>query len=108
MCLQSAQLSSATEKVEAEELKKAKEYIKGKLAMGLEGSDDVVEYLVSQETIRGEIMLPAEKAKMVDRVTADDVLRVAQDIFVNKKLNLAVIGPKASEAKLRRILNLES
>jgi predicted Zn-dependent peptidase len=97
----------ATEKVDTEELKKAKEYIKGKLAMGLEGSDDVVEYLVSQETIRGEITLPEEKRKHIDRVTADDILRVAQDIFVNKKLNLAVIGPKASEAKLRRMLNVE-
>ena len=94
----------ATEKVEASELKKAKEYIKGKLAMGLEGSDDVVEYLVSQETIRGEITLPKEVAKRIDQVTADDVLRVAGDIFVNKKLNLAVIGPKASVAKLKKLV----
>ncbi len=94
----------ATEKVDAEELKKAKEYIKGKMAMGLEGSDDVVEYLVTQETIRGEITLPKEKAKMIDKVTADDVLRVAKDIFVNKKLNLAVIGPKANKKKLEKLL----
>ncbi len=94
----------ATEKVDAEELKKAKEYIKGKMAMGLEGSDDVVEYLVTQETIRGEITLPKEKAKMIDRVTADDVLRVAKDIFVNKKLNLAVIGPEANKKKLEKLL----
>lgn len=94
----------ATEKVEATELKKAKEYIKGKLAMGLEGSDDVVEYLVGQETIRGEITLPKEVAKRIDRVTADDVLRVARDIFVNKKLNLAVIGPKASTTKLQKLV----
>ncbi|MFZ3031590.1 MAG: pitrilysin family protein [Candidatus Moraniibacteriota bacterium] len=96
----------ATEKVAADELKKAKEYIKGKMAMGLEGSDDVVEYLVTQETIRGEIVLPKEKAKLVDRVTAEDVLRVAKDIFVNKKLNLAVIGPKASKQKLIKIVTL--
>lgn len=96
----------ATEKVEADELTKAKEYIKGKLAMGLEGSDDVVEYLVTQETIRGEIVLPTEKRKMVDAVTADDILRVAKDIFVNKKLNLAVIGPKANKMKLEKLLSL--
>lgn len=94
----------ATEKVDAEELKKAKEYIKGKMAMGLEGSDDVVEYLVTQETIRGEITLPKEKAKMIDKVTADDVLRVAKDIFVNKKLNLAVIGPKVNQKKLEKLV----
>lgn len=90
----------AMEKVDAAELKKAKEYIKGKMAMGLEGSDDVVEYLVTQETIRGEIVLPKTKAKLVDKVTADDVLRVAKDIFQNKKLNLAVIGPHPDKKKL--------
>lgn len=90
----------AMEKVDAAELKKAKEYIKGKMAMGLEGSDDVVEYLVTQETIRGEIVLPKEKAKLIDKVTADDVLRVAKDIFQNKKLNLAVIGPHPDKKKL--------
>lgn len=90
----------ATELVEASELKKAKEYIKGKMAMGLEGSDDVVEYLVTQETIRGEIVLPKEKAKLIDKVTAADVLRVAKDIFQNKKLNLAVIGPHPDKKKL--------
>ncbi len=97
----------ATEKVEAAELTKAKEYIKGKMAMGLEGSDNVVEYLVSQETIRGTITLPEEKGMAIDKVTAEDVLRVAKDIFVNKKLNLAVIAPKASKEKLEKILTLE-
>lgn len=96
----------ATEKVDTEELKRAKECIKGRLAMGLEGSDDVVEYLVTQETIRGEIVLPKEKAKLIDKVTAEDVLRVAKDIFVNKKLNLAVIGPHPDAKKLEKLTQL--
>ena len=90
--------------VEADELRKAKEYIKGKLAMGLEGSDDVVEYLVTQETIRGEIVLPKEKAKLIDQVSAADVLRVAKDIFQNKKLNLTVIGPHPDQKKLMKLV----
>ncbi len=50
--------------------------------------------------------LPKEKAKLIDSVTAEDVLRVAKDIFVNKKLNLAVIGPKANKAKLLKLLKI--
>lgn len=94
----------ATEKVEAEELKKAKEYIKGKIAMGLEGSDDVVEYLVNQETLKGKIVLPKEFAKSIDKVTADDVLRVAKAIFTNKRLNLAVVGPHAHQKELEKLV----
>lgn len=96
----------ATEKVSEEELTRAKEYIKGKMAMGLEGSDDVVEYLVSQETLRGKIILPKERVKMIERVTAAQVLRVAKDIFQNRKLNLAVIGPHEKKETLERLLKL--
>jgi predicted Zn-dependent peptidase len=39
-------------------------------------------------------------------VTADDVMRVAKDIFQNKKLNLAVIGPHKNGEKLRKMLKL--
>lgn len=94
----------ASEKIADDELEKAKEYIKGKLAMGLESSDDVVEYLVNQETIKGEIVLPKEKAKLINQVTAADVLRVAKDIFQNKKLNLAVIGPHVHQKELEKLV----
>ncbi len=96
----------ATEPVSEEELSRAKENIKGHFALGLEGSDDIAEYLVTQETLRHEIVLPKERMKMIDKVTAADVLRVAQDIFQDKKLNLAVIAPKADRKKLEKLLVL--
>ncbi len=97
----------ATELVTSQELTKAKEYIKGKMAMGFEGSDDVIEYLVGQEVSRGEIILPAEKITRLEAVTPEDILRVAQEIFVNKRLNLAIIGPHAGKAKLEKMLRFE-
>lgn len=96
----------ANEKVSAEEMKKAKDHIKGQMALAFEGSDDIVEYLVTQETLLGKIVLPKEKAKEIDKVTADDVFRVAKDIFQNKKLNLTVIGPNADQKKLEKIVKL--
>lgn len=96
----------ANEKVSAEEMKKAKDHIKGQMALAFEGSDDIVEYLVTQETLLGKIVLPKEKAKEIDKVTADDVFRVAKDIFQNKKLNLTVIGPNADKKKLEKIVKL--
>jgi predicted Zn-dependent peptidase len=29
----------------------------------------------------------------IDNVTAKDLMRVAKDLFVNEKLNLAIVGP---------------
>jgi predicted Zn-dependent peptidase len=74
--------------------------------MSLEGSDEVVEYLVSQEILRGKIDMPHDKMKKVDVVTAEDVLRVAKDLFVNKKLNLVVIGPHTNKTRLGKLLVL--
>lgn len=98
----------ATERVGEEELRKAKEYIKGGMAMGLEGSDDVAEYLVTQEILRNEVVLPKDKVRAIESVTADDVLRVAQDIFRNDRLNLVVLGPHDGrrETRLGKMLDL--
>lgn len=95
----------ANEEVGAEELTKAKEYIKGKLAMGFEGSDDVVEYVVTQETLFGKVTTLEEKRKQIERVTAEDILRVAKDIFKNSKLNLAVIGPHVHQQELEALVH---
>jgi predicted Zn-dependent peptidase len=43
---------------------------------------------------------------MIDKVTAADVLRVAQDIFRNEKLNMAIIGPHTNDKQLIRSLFL--
>lgn len=93
------------ELVSKEELKKAKEGIKGRMAMGLEGSDEVVEFLVGQEVLTGNIKLIKDRVKEIDAVTAEDVLRVAKSIFQDAKLNLAVIAPKANIKKLKSILH---
>lgn len=96
----------AAELVDEKELQKAKDYIKGHFALGMEGSDDVVGYLVTQEVLRHKITLPQEYSQMIDRVTAADILRVAKDIFKNEKLNLAIIGPHINSKQLIKILSL--
>ena len=75
------------------------------MALGLEGSDDVVEYLVGQEVLQNKIVLPKDKIKAIDKVTAEDVLRVAKMIFTDSRLNLAVISPNVKKAKLEKLLH---
>lgn len=95
-----------TEEVRPHELKKAKDGLKGRMAMGLEGSDDVAEYFVGQEALIGEIKLPREKMREIDKVTAADILRVAKKIFTEAGLNLAVIAPNPNKTKLTKLLSL--
>lgn len=93
-------------KVSDEELGRAKEYIKGKSVMGLEASDEMALFLVNQEVEKGRIMEQEEIFKKIEKVTADDIMEVAREVFKVESLNLAVIGPHKNEEKLRVLLKL--
>jgi predicted Zn-dependent peptidase len=96
----------ATEKVSEKELQKAKNYIKGKSVMGLESSDEVAMFFVDQEIKKKKILTISEIFAKIDKVNASDILRVAADIFKEKGLNLAIIGPHKDEKKIKSLLKL--
>lgn len=87
------------------ELKKAKDYLKGRSVIALESSDSMASFIAMQELYSGKILTPEEKFAKIDAVTAGDIKRVANDIFVENKLNFAAIGPFADEKEIKNILN---
>ncbi len=80
-------------KVPAKELKKAKEYIKGKTALSLESSDELAAFYGVHELLEKRILTPKEIYAKIDKVTSGDILAVAKDIFKPQGLNLALVGP---------------
>ena len=93
-------------KVSEKELQKAKDNLRGRTALSLESSDEVASFLVGQELAKRKIEMPDEILARIDKVTSNDILRVAKDVFVNNKLNLAIIGPVENSKFLERICNL--
>lgn len=91
--------------VGAKELKKAKDYIKGKSVMHLEASDEVAMFLADQEMKRSRILMIDDVCAEIDKVTAKDLQRIAREIFRSDRLNLAVIGPHDSSVAIRKSLN---
>ncbi len=85
--------------VSAEELQKAKDYVRGSTSLSLDGTDTQASFYATQEVMRQEVMTPEQKLDMIDKVTASDIKKVAQDIFKNEKLNLSVIGPFLDKEK---------
>ncbi|HUW71669.1 MAG TPA: pitrilysin family protein [Candidatus Humimicrobiaceae bacterium] len=92
-------------KVPEKELKKAKDNVKGKLALSLETSDALASFYVGQELLEKEILTPEEIYKKIDKITQNDILKTAKDIFRPEKLNLALIGPFKDKTKFQRLLN---
>ena len=92
------------ELVPEEELQKVKDCIIGNFYLGLESSDSVAEYYGDQEILRREVLTPQEKVEKVKAITSQDIKRVANKIFKNQGLNLAVIGPIKDKKPLLKIL----
>ena len=56
--------------------------------------------------MKKKITALSDKFKLIDKVTEDDIMRVAKDVFRNEKLNLAVIGPHKDKSKLEKTIKL--
>lgn len=96
----------AEEKVQEKEFQRAKDFVKGKSVMNMESSDEVAMFYVDQAIRKQKIMTLDDIFKKIDAVKTSDILRVAKDIFQEKKLNLAIIGPHKDSEKLMRLLKL--
>lgn len=87
------------------ELKKAKEYLKGHFALALENTTAVNRYFGEQELLEDKIETPEEAYAQVDKVTLDDITRVAKEFFVPERLNLSLIGPYNTQAEFEKVVN---
>jgi predicted Zn-dependent peptidase len=74
------------------ELQKAKDYIVGNFAIGLETSEDVADFFGFQELLREEILKPKDYIAKIKSVTTKDIQKVLKEIMKEKNLNFALIG----------------
>jgi len=93
-------------KVSAEELNKAKQYIKGTLTLSLETSDEIANHAASTMINIGRVRHLSEILEGIETVTAADVQRVARDLLKTSKLNLAIIGPHVHKEPFTRLLRV--
>ena len=86
------------------ELCKAKEFLKGHLALALEDTSDVSSFFGDQELFSDKVLTPEEVFKEIDKVTMDEVNFEAKRLFVLERLNLAIIGPYKDDSKFKSML----
>ena len=92
-------------KVSEKELRKIKDYLRGKIILGMESLDAQASFYCTQELLRNRILPIEEIIKEIEKVKANDIMRVAKDIFKEERLNLAIIGPyKGREEEFKRLL----
>jgi predicted Zn-dependent peptidase len=79
--------------VAAAELRRAKDHLKGSLMLSLENTASRMSHLARQEIYFERHFGLDETLAGVERVSAEDVQRVASDLFANGSLAATVVGP---------------
>ena len=86
-----------TVKVSADELKKAKEQLKGNLMLSLESSSSRMNQLAKQEMYFERFFSLDEIIDEIEKVTEEKIQRLANRLLDNSFFNLAVLGPIKKE-----------
>lgn len=94
------------ELVSPAELKKAQDYILGNLYMGLETTDSLAEFYLEQEVVNKKLLTPQEVEKEISKVKPSDIQKLAKEIFVADRANLAFVGRYKDSARLKKLLVL--
>ena len=87
-----AEMTKMKKEIPANELNKAKEFLKGRLILRLEDSRSMAAWIGAQELIHNRIIPLDEVLDHVNAVTSEDVLRIANELIIAEKLSVAVVG----------------
>ena len=100
------ELSQLKSGIPEAELTKAKELSKGRLLLRMEDSRSVVGWSGVQEILLGQVLSVDEVLSIIDAITTDNLKRIARELFITEKLNLAIVGPISKEEPLAELLKL--
>ena len=79
--------------VSEEELTRIKSQLKGNLMLGLESTSNRMMRLAKLEMYLKEYSTLDETIADIDRVTAEEIQGIAQDLFDSQKLVVTILGP---------------
>ncbi len=79
--------------VDAKDLARVKNQMKGSLMLGLESSHSRMSKLAKDELTQGCHVSLEQMTAEIDRVTIDQIYRVAQDLFDQHRLSITALGP---------------
>lgn len=80
------------DKVPDEELRRAKDHLKGSLALSLESTSSRMSNLARQELFFGRFFSVDEMVEAIEEVTAEEVLDIARGFFGDQQIGATVLG----------------
>ncbi|MFH0770875.1 MAG: pitrilysin family protein [Candidatus Peregrinibacteria bacterium] len=94
----------AAKGISEDELVRAKSFLKGKMTLGLEDSEEQAHFYGKQLLLYPEVRDTQQYFAEIDRVTRSQVNALAKKILVPEKLHLVVIGKEDDSEKLGKLM----
>jgi predicted Zn-dependent peptidase len=98
-------LEVAKNGVEKDELVRAKDFLKGKITLSLEDSEERAHYYGKQQLLYPKIREVSEYFAEIDKVTVEQVNNLAARLLVPEKFRLVVIGKGQTKEKLEDLIS---
>ena len=90
--------------VPEDELRKAKNFAKGRFVLQIESPHGLINFGLRREVLEGHVAEPEEVLSGIEAVTADDVQQLAQELINDEAIRLAVIGPFDDADRFEKLL----
>jgi predicted Zn-dependent peptidase len=94
----------AAKGVTAEELRRAKDFLRGKTVLAFEDSSFQAAWYGKDWLFRNRLETPEQRMARFEKVTRGDVQKIAREIFRPQNLAAAVIGPFGPKKNLEKII----
>jgi len=88
--------------ISQEEVIKAKEFVKGRISLSLEDTQEVAQWFGEKILMLDKVETPKDIFQKIDKITLEEINAVAKRVIRREKINLAIIGPIKDE---NRFLN---
>lgn len=95
-------------KVDSKELRLAKEKLKGRILFSLETPERLAEWYGTQELLQSKTLTIPGMFNQIDSVTSQNIQRVADELFVDQNLNLALVGPVTESKRIAEKLTFRN
>jgi predicted Zn-dependent peptidase len=83
----------AAEPVAEDELRRVKNYLKGRLVLQLEDPRGLISFGLRREVLEHRLVEPDEVLDGIEAVSAADIQRLSREVIVADGLNLGAVGP---------------
>lgn len=87
------------------ELVKAKNFLRGNIAVGLDNPGSLADYYARRLLLYGDTMLPEDLMSEYDKVERQELVEIARDLFRPEKINLVAMGENIKGDKLRALIS---